>query len=85
MMGNPRSFYPKNKLFSRGENKMPDSYLYNDAFRATLGFKCYYTLEDVNYIKNSFSNRIQYSSISIQDSYKNNYRYSLSTYFRDYS
>lgn len=85
LMGNPRSFYPRSGLLYRGDNKMPDSYLYNDAYRATLGFKCYFTLQDINYIKNTFSNRIQYSAIAIQDSFKNNYRYSLSTYFRDYS
>ena len=84
-MGSPRSFYPRSELLDRGANKMPDSYLYNDAYRSTLGFKCYYTQQDVNYIKNNFSNRIQYSEIAIQDSYKNNYRSSLSTYFRDYS
>jgi len=43
-MGAPRSFYPKSHMMWRGENKMPDSYLYNDAFRATLGFKCYFAL-----------------------------------------
>lgn len=85
LMGSERSFYPKSSLKEAGENKKPDSYLYNDAYRATLGFKCYFTLNDINYIKNVFSNRIQYSAISIQDSYKNNFRYSLSTYFRDYS
>lgn len=85
LMGAPRSFYPRSSLLWRGENKMPDSYLFNDAYRETLGYKCYFTLKDINYIKDTFSNRIQYSAISIQDSYKNNYRYSLSTYFRDYS
>ena len=85
LMGSPRSFYPRSQLLQRGENKLPDSYLYNDAYRASLGFKCYFALQDVNYIKNTFSNRIQYSAIAIQDSFKNNYRMSLSTYFRDYS
>ena len=85
LMGSPRSFFPRSTLLQRGANKMPDSYLYNDAYRASLGFKCYFTLQDINYIKDTFSNRIQYSAIAIQDSYKNNYRYSLSTYFRDYS
>ena len=85
LMGAPRSFYPKSHLLFRGENKIPDSYLYNDAYRATLGYKCYFTLQDINYVKDTFSNRIQYSAVSIQDSYKNNYRYSLSTYYRDYS
>ena len=85
LMGSPRSYYPRSGLLWRGENKIPDSYLYNDAYRATLGYKCYFTLQDVNYVKDTFSNRIQYSAISIQDSFKNNYRHSLSTYFRDYS
>ena len=26
---------------------MPDSYLYNDAYRATLGYKCYFTLDEL--------------------------------------
>ena len=85
LMGSPRSFYPRSGLLYKGANKMPDSYLYNDAYRATLGYKCYFTLQDINYIKNTFSNRIQYSAIAIQDSFKNNYRESFSTYFRDYS
>ena len=85
LMGAPRSFYPRSSLLQRGPNKLPDSCLYNDAYRASLGFKCYFTLQDVNYIKDTFSNRIQYSAIAIQDSFKNNYRESLSTYFRDYS
>ena len=63
----------------------PNSTLFNDAYRATLGFKHYFALQDINYIKDTFSNRIQYSAISVQDSFKNNYRVSLSTYFRDYS
>ena len=85
LMGAPRSFFPRKQQMQIGNYKMPDSYLYNDAYRASLGFKCYFTLQDINYIKNSFSNRIQYSEIAIQDSFKNNYRSSLSTYFRDYS
>jgi hypothetical protein len=85
LMGTPRSYYPRNQLMWRGENKLPDSYLYNDAYRASLGFKCYFAFNNINYIKDTFSNRIQYSAMAIQDSFKNNYRYSLSTYFRDYS
>lgn len=85
LMGSARSFYPRSFLLQRGENKLPDSCLYNDAYRASLGFKCYFALQDINYIKDTFSNRIQYSAIAIQDSFKNNYRMSLSTYFRDYS
>lgn len=85
LMGSARSFFPRSYLLQRGENKMPDSCLFNDAYRASLGFKCYFTLQDMNYIKDTFSNRIQYSAMAIQDSFKNNYRLSLSTYFRDYS
>ena len=85
LMGAPRSYYPRITRMWRGENKLPDSYLYNDAYRATLGFKCYFAYNNINYIKDSFSNRIQYSAIAIQDSYKNNFRLSYSTYYRDYS
>jgi hypothetical protein len=65
LMGTCRSYYPRSNLLFLGENKLPDSYLYNDAYRATLGYKCYFGLQDVNYIKDIFSNRIQYSAISI--------------------
>jgi hypothetical protein len=58
LMGSPRSFYPRSLVMWRGENKLPDSYLYNDAYRASLGYKCYFAMIDVNYIKDSFSNRI---------------------------
>ena len=85
LMGSPRSFYPRKQSMWLGNYKMPDSYLYNDAYRASLGYKRYFSLQDTNYVKNSFSNRIQYSAIAIQDSFKNNYRESYSTYFRDYS
>jgi hypothetical protein len=44
LMGSPRSFYPACQLTWRGNNKIPDSYLYNDAYRASLGFKCYFAL-----------------------------------------
>ena len=84
-MGSPRTYFPKAKIGWKGENKLPDSYVFNDAYRTSLGYKCYYPLQDINYIKDCFSNRIQYSAVAIQDSYKNNYRQSYSTYFRDYS
>jgi hypothetical protein len=84
-MGAPRSYYPRSEGMEAGIYKKPDSYMYNDAFRETLGFKSYFTLEDINYLKSNFSNRIQYSAVAIQDSFKNNFRESLSTYFRDYS
>ena len=85
LMGSPRTFYPRRQSMWLGNYKMPDSYLYNDAYRAHLGYKCYFTIQDTNYVKNTFSNRIQYSAMAIQDSFKNNYRESYSTYFRDYS
>jgi len=85
LMGSPRSYYPRSSLMWRGTNKLPDSYVFNDAYRASLGFKCYQGLQGINYLKDSFSNRIQYSAIAVQDSFKNNYRESFSTYFRDYS
>ena len=58
LMGSPRTFYPKITKPWLGTFKMPDSYLYNDAFRASLGYRQYFTLDDINYLKNTFSNRI---------------------------
>jgi len=39
LMGSPRTYVPRVSKPWLGTYKMPDSYLYNDAFRATLGFK----------------------------------------------
>jgi hypothetical protein len=64
-MGRARGFYPLQQASADGGYKIPESYLYNDAYRATLGYKCYFTLQDINYLKNVFSNRIQYSAIAI--------------------
>jgi len=58
LMGSPRSFIPRSSQMWRGVHKMPDSYLYNDAFRTSVGFKAYHTLENIKYLKNTFSNRI---------------------------
>jgi hypothetical protein len=44
LMGTCRSYYPRSNLLFLGENKLSDSYLYNDAYRATLGYKCYFGL-----------------------------------------
>jgi len=44
LMGAPRSFFPRSYLLENGANKLPDSCLYNDANRASLGYKCYFTL-----------------------------------------
>jgi len=44
LMGAPRSYYPRSTIMWSGINKMPDSYVFNDAYRVSLGFKCYFTL-----------------------------------------
>ena len=84
IMGSPRSFYPYSQLFRAGENKIPESTVFNDGFRSTVNEKWYRKLPDTPYYKNSFENRILYSEIAINDAYKNGYRTFYSTNFQDY-
>ena len=84
LMGSPRSFYPYSQLLDLGENKIPESTVYNDGFRSTVSERWHEKLPDVPYYKNSFENRILYSEIAINDAFKNGYRVFYSTSFQDY-
>jgi len=74
IFGNPRGFFPLNKMSIEGTAKLPDSNIINAANTITLSNKYNFIIPDVPYIKNKFSNRIQYSDISINDAFRNGYR-----------
>ena len=85
MSGLSRGFYPLSQELDSGNNKISDSYLYNDGFRSNFGEKYYLRLQDVPHIKNNFENRVIYSDIAINDAFRNGYRVFRSTNFADYS
>lgn len=74
LTGNPKSFYPLSTLNIRGSGKIADSYLYNSGYNSSLNYKAYQIVPDVPYINTIFSNRIMYSDISVDNSFKNGYR-----------
>lgn len=85
IFGRPRAWYPYQQDLISGNNKIPESYLYNDGLRSTLNEKYYFNVLEVPYIKNIYQNRIIYSDISINDAYRNGYRVFKSTNYVDYT
>ena len=85
IFGRPRAWYPYQQDLISGNNKIPESYLYNDGLRSTLNEKYYFNVPEVPYIKNIYQNRIIYSDISINDAYRNGYRIFKSTNYVDYT
>lgn len=85
IFGRPRAWYPYQQDLISGNNKIPESYLYNDGLRSTLNEKYYFNVPEVPYIKNIYQNRIIYSDIFINDAYRNGYRVFKSTNYVDYT
>ena len=81
----PRAFFP---LYSRnpsGENKVPESNVYNDGYTVTLSTKYNYEMPDVPAVKNVFITRVMYSDIAINDAYRNGFRVFNLTNYPDYT
>ena len=81
----PRAFFP---LYSRnpsGENKVPESNVFNDGYQVTLSTKYNYEMPDVPAIKNVFHTRIMYSNIAINDAFRNGFRIFDLMHYKDYT
>ncbi len=85
IFGRSRSWYPYQQDLISGNNKIAESYVYNDGLRATVNEKYYFNVPEVPYIKNIYQNRIIYSDIAINDAYRNGYRVFKSTNYMDYT
>ena len=85
IMGRARGFYPLQQASPDGGYKIPNSYVINDGFGATLSEKPYETQNDAIFLKNEFQNRIAYSDIAVNDAFLNGYRVFRGTHFRDYT
>lgn len=83
MFGKSKGFYPLNKMSVNGTDKLPDSKIINGASNITLSNKYNFILPEIPYIKNTFSTRIQYSDISINDAFRNGYRIFRGGKYRD--
>ena len=74
LMGNPRSFYPLQDASTKSANKIPESFILNDGYSATVGQKTHISAPNVPYIKDQFDNRIMFSNIQVDGDIKNGYR-----------
>lgn len=83
--GRPRSWYPHQQDLISGNNKIPESYVYNQGLRTTLNEKDYAAQSNVPYIKNIFQNRIIYSNITLNDGFQNGYRVFITGNHQDYT
>jgi hypothetical protein len=73
-MGNPRSFYPLQDFNTRSNARIPESFVLNDGYSATVGQKTHISAPNVPYIKDQFDNRIMFSNIQVDGDFKNGYR-----------
>lgn len=85
IMGRARGFYPLQQASPDGGFKIPNSYVINDGFGATLGEKWYETLVDAPYINTKYNTRVIYSDIDVSSIYKNGYRIFRGGNYKDYT
>ncbi len=85
LTGNTRAFYPYRNYDCSGNNKIPESQFINEGFSQTLGVLKTFAYISVPYLKNTFTNRIYYSNIAVNDGYQNGYRVFKGTNYRDYT
>ena len=74
LMGNPRSFYPLQDFNLKSNGKIPESFLLNDGYSATVSQKYHSSAPNVPYIKDQFDNRIMFSNVQVDGDFKNGYR-----------
>lgn len=74
LMGNPRSFYPYSSASTTTSQKIAESVMLNDGYNSTVNKKRNYIAPNVPYIKDIFDNRIMFSNVQQEDTFKNAYR-----------
>lgn len=81
----PRAFYPLYPMNPSGENKVPESNVYNNGYSNSLSSKYNFETPDVPAIKNVFNTRVIYSEVAINDAFRNGFRVFNLTHFKDYA
>ena len=74
LMGNPRSFYPLLDVSTKSANKIPESFILNEGFSATVGKKQNIIAPNVPYVKDLFDNRVMFSNVQVDGDFRNAYR-----------
>lgn len=85
LTGTYRGFYPFNKLSWTSESKIPESTQINKGYSLTLPLKNHFINPDVPFIKDKFNNRIMFSEIHVNDSFRNGYRIFKGLNYKDYN
>ena len=81
--GMKRGFFPLQT--PAPSNRLPESTLINAGISKTLGEKYYFEIPDVPFIKTNFSNRIYYSDILQESTFKNGNRVFKAQNYQDYT
>jgi hypothetical protein len=81
----PRAFFPLYSRNTSGENKVPESNVYNDGYTVSISSKYNYEMPDIPAIKNVFATRIMYSDVAINDAFRNGFRVFDMMHYRDYT
>lgn len=83
--GSHRSFYPFAKMSVTSEQKLQESAVLNKGYSETLPYKYYFINPDVPYLQDKFNNRIIFSEIHVNDSFRNGYRIFKGLDYQDYN
>lgn len=84
IFGQPRSFFPLQKMNRNSSTKIADSNIINGANNVTLSKRYNFIIPDVPFLKNKFDTRIIYSDIHITDAFRNGFRVFKENNYRDY-
>lgn len=86
IFGQNRKFYPLYDVsLEKNNNKLADSYIYNEGYEQSLGKQIYPLYPEVSADKEEFSNRILYSDINVETQFSNNLRTFRNQSYRDYT
>ncbi len=85
MTGHQRGYYPYYPMSTEPSFKHPESQLFNRGFSKQLGKRWNFEMPDVPFFKNCFNTRVMYSTIHVNDAFKNGFRTFKGNAYRDYT
>lgn len=83
--GHYRNFYPLSSMNASSDNNIPESFVLNKGFEASVGHRWNAKLNNVKYLNNDYTNRIIYSNTKVSNQYTNAYRTFEAGNYRDYN
>lgn len=83
--GSNRSFYPFSKMSVTAEQKISESSVVNKGYSVTITPKYYIINPETPYLQDKFTNRIMFSDLHVNDSFRNSYRVFRGLDYQDYN